>query len=210
MKVFKSQALIPNKVKPLLSETVTNINDCLEGEYDNEMLVSHLAFCIVEGELTSTFIKAVDPHKRNADMESITYKFCNMTSLEDGVLIRAIEKKKGILKDLKAMLISKFTDFSSHVFGNMNWVDPKNWDDEKTYGIDQITALILHFEVPLKAAGFDSKAVFKEWRFFKNYVRASHIGLESLQLWKKIFNNKKVEHSNLCKLTRIVPCRTSI
>lgn len=92
----------------------------------------------------------------------------------------------------------------------MNWVDPENWDDEKTYGIDQITALILHFEVPLKSAGFDSKAVFKEWRFFKNYVRANHIGLESLQLWKKIFNNKKEEYSNLCKLTHIVLCRTCI
>ena len=72
------------------------------------------------------------------------------------------------------------------------------------YGIDQITALVSHFEVPLKAAGFYSKAVFKEWRFFKNYVRANHIDLESLQLWKKNFNNKKEEYSNLCKLMRIV------
>ena len=120
------------------------------------------------------------------------------------MLIRAIEKKKGILKDLKAILISNFTNFSSPIFANMNWVDPKNWDDEKTYGIDQITALISHFKVPLKAAGFDSKAVFKEWRFFKNYVKANYIGLESLQLWKKIFNNKKEEYSDLCKLTHIV------
>ena len=138
------------------------------------------SFRIVEGELTSTFFKADDPHKRNADKERITYKFHNMASLEDGVLIRAIEKKKGILKDLKAILISEFINFSSPIFANMNWVDPKNWDDEKTYGIDQITALISHFEVPLKAVGFDSKAVFKEWRFFKNYDRPNHIGLESL------------------------------
>ena len=86
----------------------------------------------------------------------------------------------------------------------MNWFDPKNWDDEKTNGIDQITALISHFKVSLKAAGFNSKAVFKEWRFFENYVRANNIDLESLQLWKKIFNNKKEEYSNLCKLMRIV------
>ena len=71
---------MPNEVKPLLSETVTNIDDCLEGEYNNEMLVSYLAsFCVVEGELTSTFFKADDPHKWNADKEHITYKFHNMT-----------------------------------------------------------------------------------------------------------------------------------
>ena len=39
-KVSESEALMPNEVKPLLSETVTNIDDCLEGEYNNEMLVT--------------------------------------------------------------------------------------------------------------------------------------------------------------------------
>ena len=64
LKVFESEALMPNEVKPLFSETVTNINDCLQGEYDDEMLVSHLAsFRIVEGELTSAFMKDDDPHK---------------------------------------------------------------------------------------------------------------------------------------------------
>ena len=67
-KVFESEALMPNKVKLLLLETVNNIDDCIEGEYDDQMLFSNLAsFRIVEGQLTSTFIKADDPLKRNAD-----------------------------------------------------------------------------------------------------------------------------------------------
>ena len=37
----------------------------------------------------------------------------------------------------------------------MNWLDPINWKGEKTYGTKQITALVTHFEVPLKAAGFN-------------------------------------------------------
>ena len=51
-----------------------------------------------------------------------------------------------------------------------------------TYEIEQITVLITHVKVPLKAVGFDSKAIFKEWRFFKTYVRANHMGVKSLQL----------------------------
>ena len=91
---------MPNEVKPLLLETVSNIDDCIEGEYDNEMLLSHLAsFHIVEGQLTSTFIKADDPHKRSIDNECITYEFENMKSLEDNMSIRAIEKKKEVLKE---------------------------------------------------------------------------------------------------------------
>ena len=91
---------MPNEVKPLLLETVSNIDDCIEGEYNNKMLLSHLAsFHIVEGQVTSTFIKADDPHKQNVDKERITYEFKNMKSLEDDMSIRAIEKKKEVLKE---------------------------------------------------------------------------------------------------------------
>ena len=49
-------------------------------ENDDQMLFIHLAsFRIVEGQLTSTFIKADDPLKRNADKERIIYEFENMT-----------------------------------------------------------------------------------------------------------------------------------
>ena len=106
-KVSESEALMPNKVKLLLLETVNNIDDCIEGEYDDQMLFSNLAsFRIVEGQLTSTFIKADDPHKGNVDTERITYEFENMTSLED-MLIRAIEKKKEVLKELKKNITFK-------------------------------------------------------------------------------------------------------
>ena len=49
---------------------------------------------MVEGQLTSMFIKADDLDKQNVDKECIAYNFENLTSLEDDMLIRAIEKKK--------------------------------------------------------------------------------------------------------------------
>ena len=60
----------------------------------------------------------------------------------------------------------------------MNWVDPKIWDGEKTYRIEQITALITHLEVPLKAAGLDSKAIFKERRFFQKLCESKPYGCQ--------------------------------
>ena len=64
--------------------------------------------------------------------------------------------------------------------------------------METITVLITHVEVPLKVAGFDSKAILKEWRFFKTCVRANHMGVKSLQLWKRIFIHKREEYRNLC------------
>ena len=36
-----------------------------------------------------------------------------MASLENGILIRAIKKKKELLKELKPLLNSRFTDFQA-------------------------------------------------------------------------------------------------
>lgn len=73
-KIFESEVLMPTEAKYLLSKTVNNIDDCIEGEYDDKMLFSHLAsFHIVEAQLTSKFIKANDPREWNVDKEHITY-----------------------------------------------------------------------------------------------------------------------------------------
>ena len=42
-KVSEAVVLIPNKVALLLSKTINNRNDSIEGDYGNEMLVIHLA-----------------------------------------------------------------------------------------------------------------------------------------------------------------------
>ena len=39
-KIFESEVLMPTEAKYLLSKTVNNIDDCIEGEYDDEMLFS--------------------------------------------------------------------------------------------------------------------------------------------------------------------------
>ena len=43
-------------------------------------------------------------------------------------MIRTIENRKEVLKELKQILNSRFIDFSSPIFANINWVDPKNWN----------------------------------------------------------------------------------
>ena len=41
LKVSKAEVLIPNKIAPLLSETINNHDYNIEGDYDNEMVVTH-------------------------------------------------------------------------------------------------------------------------------------------------------------------------
>ena len=88
---------------------------------DSATTSSHIgSFCILEGQLTSAFIKADYVHKQNVEKECITYEFESMTSLEDSILIRAIKKKKEVSKELKQVLMSRFIDFLSCIFANLN------------------------------------------------------------------------------------------
>lgn len=42
-KVSEAEVLMPNKVAPLLSKTISNHDDSIEGDHDDEMLSRHLA-----------------------------------------------------------------------------------------------------------------------------------------------------------------------
>ena len=42
-KVSEAEVLMPNKVAPLLSKTMNNCDDSIEGDHDDEMLARHLA-----------------------------------------------------------------------------------------------------------------------------------------------------------------------
>ena len=39
----EAEVLMPNKVAPLLSKTISNHDDSIEGDHDDEMLSRHLA-----------------------------------------------------------------------------------------------------------------------------------------------------------------------
>ena len=75
------------------------------------------------------------------------------------------------------------------------WKDLRNWTNYCSY---------YTYWGSLAAAGFDSKAIFQQRRFFKKYVKANHMGVEPLQLRKKIFILKRKEYRNLCKLASIL------
>jgi len=53
-----------------------------------------------------------------------------------------------------------------------------------------------HFEVPLKASGFDDKKVFVEWRSLQTTVKTSFSHLECHAIWEKIALHRKKETIN--------------
>ena len=178
--------MLPFEVQPLVSETIANIDDCINASIDDDLLVSYLAsFCVIDGVLNSSFLKANDRTRSNSDHKSLSIAFKNMTDLDETVLHETIAKKQNALRSLRVIFEEHFSSFSDPIYQNMKWLDPKNREDDVAYSTNQIEKLASHFKDPLMKANFDCRVVDKEWHQLKNFVRSHYSGLDVYTLWEK-------------------------
>ena len=130
-KLFEAERLLPFEVQPLVSETIANIDNCINASIDHDLLVSYLAsFCPMDGELNSSFLKADDRTRSNLDCERVSIAFKNMPDLDETVVHEMIAKKQNVLRSLKVLFEERFSSFSDLIYKNMKWLDPKNWEDD--------------------------------------------------------------------------------
>ena len=208
-KVFESETIALHEIKVVVDETLNNIDMDVEAAgTDEEMLNSYSSrFIVVNGQLESTFIKGNDNRRKLADRERITLKlpFFGMTEIDDHVRGQISSLKKNTLVDLKELLEARFNDYNQTVFNTMKWYDPKNWTDEKNYGIEEINKFYTHFEVPLNESGFDKIVATREWIMLKSYVKANFPGgIKAHALWKHVFLYKLKEYPNVSKMAELV------
>lgn len=48
----------------------------------------------------------------------------------------------------------RFQSFENALFEHMSWMDPKVWEDERTYGNKYLEYLVNHFKATLEKASF--------------------------------------------------------
>ena len=75
-KLFKVQRLFPFEMQPLVSGTIANIDDCINASIDDDLLVSYLAsYCVIDGELNSSFLNVDDRNMSNSDRQCVSIAF---------------------------------------------------------------------------------------------------------------------------------------
>ena len=126
-KLFEAERLLPFEVQPLVSETIANIDNCINASTDDDLLVSYLAsFRLMDGELNSSFLKADDRTRSNLDRERVSIAFQNMPDLDETVIHETTAKKQNVLRSLKVLSEKRFSSFSDLIYKNMKWLDQKN------------------------------------------------------------------------------------
>ena len=90
--------------------------------------------------------------------------------------------KSNLLLKLKQILSERF-DNQGLAYQNMKWYkNPKNWSNNHTNGMDQISNLYTHFKIPLDAYNFELDAALRKWKNLRTFVLTNYRGFEARPL----------------------------
>lgn len=211
-KIFEGEGLMPYEVTTSINIMQNQIDEFVESTKE-ELLASPTryinSFEITPREdlsrctLFSRYPKAGHERKKeeNREFEDI---LIDDIVYGQGYLDQAIMNMKSVARDLKQVLEKRFESFDNPAFQNMKWFDPKFWNDDKTYGLDQIQALFEHFREPLESHGFDVSKAKAEWKSLRILVSAHYQEFSAKQLWKIIVTKRSSEFPQMTLLAKLV------
>ena len=113
------------KVKPIIIETILNLNDAIQCDADENMLTSYLAsFKVGDGStITTEWFNAADAHKLRKDRRIIQVELLWMTFVQKEFYeVTSVRRKK---------CVKIYSDFDEPVFQNMKWFDSQTWDQNE-------------------------------------------------------------------------------
>ena len=163
-KKFEEEELMACEVKPIINETILNLNDAIQCDADQDMLTSYLAsFKVGDGSIIITeCFNAADVHKLIKDRRVIQVELLWMTFVQKESYEVVISEKKKVCENLKEVIDTKYSDFDEPAFQNMKWFDPQTWD-HKQQELAQIASFYEHFKEPLDHAYFQLNICLKEF-----------------------------------------------
>ena len=100
--MLEEEELMFYKVKPIIIETILNLNDAIQCDADENMLTSYLAsFKVGDGStITTEWFNAADAHKLRKDRRIIQVELLWMTFVQKEFYEVTISEKKKVCEDL--------------------------------------------------------------------------------------------------------------
>ncbi|KAK6191134.1 hypothetical protein SNE40_002875 [Patella caerulea] len=100
--------------------------------------------------------------------------------------------KHTVITKLNEAYIKRFESFDTDIFVAMGFIDPARWnmsekDKFKSYGVNEIELLSIHFDKTLKVQGYNVQKCLSEWKCFKVEVKAKYLGKKCIDLFQYFF-----------------------
>ncbi|KAK6186633.1 hypothetical protein SNE40_005922 [Patella caerulea] len=156
-----------------------------------------------ESQLQKTFscFKKKDPEGQDTVLLSVNgIKYVSKAQSElDRLRVPAIESLINCLQKRFSSFDNQ--DFFKHLF----WIDPANWTDLTTEN-EFLEWCYTYFKVPLEYQNFEVCKLKSEWKDFKYTVNYFFDGVGARNMWQQIFQHRKEQFPNICKLAEIILC----
>ena len=105
-------------------------------------------------------------NRENIKIQFEDFKNTSKLSLEN-----VASKMMNVSQALQETLTDRFESFKHDFFINIEWIDPRNWLEDRNYGIPMIEFLSERFKRPLANKGFDSTKALTEFKQFRIFVK---------------------------------------
>ena len=208
-KVFEGVGLLPFEIWPCAQQTIDELSELIT-ESVEEGLDSNLRRYRIatddSGDTTVTceFTRKGDNLQKENCRSPVTITMREMKNVRQAVKEEALRQRSVTGEKLIEAMEERLETYDDGVFSTMKWFDPKQWKDDKDYGIPEITAFAEIFETPLRKTNFDLSKAIKEWKSFKKYVQYHAYGIEARKLWQNMLCYRADEYPNLCILAQIM------
>lgn len=118
-------------------------------------------------------------------------------------------EKEKVLEAVQRCLTSRLSDFTNNpLLSKALILDPSNWPDDneelKTYGDENVTFLLSHFQQVLEPNGCVLPKAKREWKLLKAHITKNHPNVPYAKLWPLIFRRKVEMFSNILHLVAII------
>ncbi|KAK6186787.1 hypothetical protein SNE40_006061 [Patella caerulea] len=203
--------VVITEVMPIINRHISSLENIKCNVEEAKQVAASHDFSIVEIESnfgtesqlqkTSSCFKKRDPEGQDTVLLSVNgIKYVSKAQSElDRLRVPAIESLINCLQKRFSSFDNR--DFFKHLF----WIDPANWTDLTTEN-EFLEWCYTYFKVPLGYQNFEVCELKSEWKDFKYTVNYFFDGVGARNMWQQIFQHRKEQFPNICKLAEIILC----
>jgi hypothetical protein len=204
---FERGSIMSHEVDLHITRTLSGLKSLEEQEHSLQETLSIAGFQLHGSTLMQKVMKMGDSRKNPGNRETVEVQ-C------EGIQGEAKASKvissfcKNVPPAVSTCLQTRFATFEEEIFQNMRWIDPSLWHEDPKEDVPQLQALEENLKKRNHANdahyAIQKTALEREWRDFRLLYNKCYGNFKTLPLWKKIFNYRRAEFPNVCKLAEFV------
>ena len=182
-KVFEGEGLLPFEIWPCAQQTIDELSELVkenvEEGLDSNLRKSQVAIDVSgKTTITSEFTRTGDNLHKEDSRSPVTVTMREIKNVHIAVKEEALLQRSVTGEKLIKAMQERLKTYDVGVFSTMKWFDQKQWNDNKDYGVPEITAFAAIFKTPLARQSLTFRKLSRNRSHSKNTYSIMLVGLK--------------------------------